>query len=61
MRRTRTRKQRGAGPTMVSCGSGKCATTGSTVVTYRGMDPVDSVPSFVSAEDAEKMHEDEQY
>ncbi len=57
----RGRKQRGGGPTMISCGSGKCSTTGSTVVTYKGMDPVDSVPSFVSAEEADKMHEDDQY
>ena len=59
-RRTR-RKQRGAGPTLITCGSGKCSTTGSTVVTYRGTDPVDSVPSFVSIEEADKMHEDDQY
>ncbi len=61
-RRTRrNRRQRGGSPTMISCGSGKCSTTGQTVVTYKGMDPVDSVPSFVSAEEANKMHENDQY
>ncbi len=58
-RRQRTRKQKGGMPTLVSCGSGKCSATGSTVVTYRGTDPVDSVPSFVLAEDAEKMQQDD--
>jgi hypothetical protein len=73
-RYTRRRKQRGsgsnairaqtfhgAGPILESCGSGKCSTTGSTVVTYRGKDPVDSVPTFVSANEADKMYENDQY
>ena len=60
-RYTRRRKQHGAGPVLESCGSGKCSTTGSTVVTYRGKDPVDSVPTFVSANEADKMYENDQY
>ena len=59
-RRQLSKRQRGGQPTLVSCGSGKCSTTGSTVVTYRGTDPVDSVPSFVSADEAEKMQEEDQ-
>jgi hypothetical protein len=46
---------------MISCGSGKCSTNGQTVVTYRGTDPVDSVPSFVSSEEADKMYKNDQY
>ncbi len=57
----RSNRQRGGSPTMISCGSGKCSTTGQTVVTYKGMDPVDSVPSFVTAEEADKMHQNDQY
>ncbi len=57
----RRTKQRGSGPTLTSCGSGKCSTNSTTVVTYKGTDPVDSVPSFVSAEDAENMQENDQY
>lgn len=61
-RRTiRRKKIRGGSPVMISCGSGKCSTTSQTVVTYRGTDPVDSVPTFTSAEEAEKMHENDQY
>jgi len=57
----RAAKQRGGSPVMVSCGSGKCSTTGTTVVTYRGNDPVDSVPTFVSSDEATQMHENDQY
>ncbi len=60
-RKTRRYRQRGGSPTMISCGSGKCSTNGQTVVTYRGTDPVDSVPSFVSSEEADKMYKNDQY
>lgn len=59
-RYTRRRKQHGSGPVLESCGSGKCSTTGQTIVTYRGDDPVDSVPTFVSADEANKMYEEDQ-